>query len=332
MTWFVRAAAAIAATTAACGGAAPDTLTTLWLRARATNVCPNPGRPVQLVVIGMSRDGRRVTTPTAGATLDDDRTLRPDRFRVRASRGRVDDRLFYVPPVSALDLLEHHSVAFEARDARQPELTARTQLPIDFRCGGAVALAGSPGRAGDDSSSGTPGDPGPTIEVSVGYVLSQLHGQLVLARIRGPREVATYALIAPGSAPLVIDARGGDGGDGGDGRPAPSTIRTSRELEAASGPAVPPGNGADGGAGGRVILRIDRTHPELRRSIEILVDGGRGGRVGTAPSDAPAATAGNPGPPGRAEVLHDDPAVLFGDEIAAGVPIIVGRARSTELR
>jgi hypothetical protein len=323
----------------ACGGgqlpppssapsAAPPMLTSLRLAlSEGSAVCPGAMTPMQMVVAGMTSDGRQLATPTSfrqGQPWLEEHGLPWARFSVTASAGMVTPIDLYVPPPSMLDLVETSHVEFRAQDRAQPGLVTSTQVPVDFKCGAFLAMRGRTGGEG-----GIAGSPGASVEVRVGRLTSRVHGPLILARVDSYLG-RFYYLLAPGGAPLTIDLRGGDGGPGGSGERTQlgysgydrhgDPVGASLDIQAS------PGQGGAGGQGGAAVIHVDKTDRLLASAIRVINTGGNGGAPGENTRGTGAfehvtarSSEGAPGYAGpQTQITFDDPKSLFADEIALG--------------
>ncbi len=213
------------------------------------------------------------------------------------------------------------------------------------------ATDGENGGNGQDGGNGGPGGPGPRVEAVAGLVDSPRQGRLVLVRVGNH-----YALTDPRAGkPIVVVASGGAGGSGGrGGNGGNGGFGGSNNIEGGGdggnggdgGDGGRGGAGGDGGDGGSIVLYYDRNHPELADLVALSTEGGpggsggfggyggspgpggssasgtkgTGGRSGVSGESGPSGRPGRAG--GRAERVAAPLERLFGDEIAAGIPLV----------
>jgi hypothetical protein len=289
------------------------------------------GRPPQLKAVVNTTDGKRYETWAANDPQKDGK-LQFTAFEWGVTAGSVGEDGVYSPPPDPFATLDQ-TVTIRARVAGNPNVQAELSLEPAYDCGASADASGTPGRSGaygqsgragrsgesgnsdkqatDGENGGSGGDGGEgssgasaaPVEVALGYVRSQKHGMLVLARVTRLDSPSNswYFLLDPKGAPLVIVAAGGDGGDGGTGgEGGAGGFGGSNDIEGGGdggnggdgGDGGRGGGGGDGGDGGAVLVRYDRAHPELRQVVSVENHGGRGGYAGGAGS------AGTPGPGG----------------------------------
>jgi hypothetical protein len=310
----------------------PAQLTQIGLAAGdgATAICP--GVPFQVVVTGTDRTGRQLATPTSyrgGAIWYEEHGLPWQRFRLTASVGGITPAAMFAPPPSIFTLAETAAVQVTAQDLAQPNLTAQIRVPVDFHCGQAIAFRGQDGAMGANGSEGGAGGMGGQVQISVGRLETRAHGSVIVARVDSAFG-RSYYLLQPGGGPLVVDLTGGNGGHGGEGMRASvqSTDtnaygETSRSNVTYQGP---PGPGGAGGAGGSALIRVDGNDRLLAQAVKVYNPGGAGGEGGM--NGLLQAGAGPQGPAGPLpQISYEDPALLFGDEIAQGFPIATAHTR-----
>ncbi len=296
----------------------------------ATSICP--GAPFQVVVTGTDTAGRQLATPTSyrgGTVWYEEHGLPWQRFRLTTSVGGMTPAAMFAPPPSVFTLAETAAVQVTAQDLAQPNLTAQMSMPVDFRCGQALALRGQPGAMGANGSAGGMGGAGGQVQISVGRLDTRAHGAVILARVDSALG-RNYYLLQPGGGALVVDLTGGDGGTGGEGLRASLQYTDTNAYGETDQSKVtyqgPPGPGGAGGAGGSALIRVDGNDRLLAQAVKVYNPGGSGGEGGVNGRGVGAVQAGA-GPQGPAgplpQISYEDPALLFADEIAQGFPIAV---------
>lgn len=298
----------------------------------ATAICP--GAPFQVVVSGVTTDGRQLATPTSyrgGLAWFEEHGLPWQRFQLSASVGAMSPAALFVPPPSIFSLAETQTVSIHAVDLANPRVVADAQFPVDFHCAQALALRGQPGGGGVNGAAGQQGGMGGQVEIRVGRINTRAHGAVILARVDSALG-RNYYLLQPGGGALVVDLAGGPGGRGGEGLRASITYRdtdsqgnTDRSEATYQGP---PGPGGAGGPGGTALIRVDGSDRLLAQAVKVYNPGGAGGEGGVNGRGYGAVQAGA-GPAGPAgplpQISYEDPASLFSDELAQGFPIAVPR-------
>jgi hypothetical protein len=228
-------------------------------------------------------------------------------------------------PADALSLLER-PVEFAGELVKQPGVKTTLRLTASYDCDQTAAFparAGRPGGVG--GMRGEPGENGLDLEVGVTYVKSAAGQKVVLVKAVPSVGPSQYFLLAPGRK-LSLDVRGGDGGRGGDGKVTGSGVGgggfRGGVAFTASSVNFSRGLGGDGGNGGRVTVRIDERHPELRSVVSAVNPGGRGGLPGDGEGDA-TTSAGRPGRPGPAASQQNQRVdEIFKEELDAGLSIL----------
>ena len=296
----------------------------------ATAICP--GAPFQVVVTGTAADGRQLATPTSyrgGAVWYEEHGLPWQRFQISSSVGSITPAAMFAPPPSIFTLAETTTVAVHAVDLANPQLTADASFPVDFHCAQALSLRGQPGTPGANGSSGQQGGMGGQVEIRIGRLATRAHGNVILARVDSALG-RNYYLLQPGGGALVVDLAGGPGGAGGEGLHASLEYRDTDSEGNVDRSSVtyqgPPGPGGAGGPGGSAIVRVDGSDRLLVQAVKVYNPGGPGGEGGRNGRGFGAVQAGG-GPAGPAgplpQISYEDPASLFGEEIAQGFPIAI---------
>jgi len=276
--------------------------------ARVSTVCssPYPLDTVQPILV-VGQDQR----PIQQRRDDYGRPL----FRVRASFGQLSPDLQYDPPRDLLPLLGKELVLDVAVSVEQENLTGRLIVPPRYDCPQIMNLAGRSGREGWQATPAEDGEPGPQVRVAIGYMTGPKGETLVLVRVDDASGMRGRTLLRSDAPPLQIVI---DGGPGGPADPRRSLVKT-----VVGQGRLPYGGG--GGDGGAAEISFDQSFPELERKVVVLNRGGLGG---------PGVRGyGRPGRPGA--IPHAAPApveMLFGDEIARGVPIRQGRGDAAGAR
>lgn len=320
-SWLAAVAFAVACGGGSAGGPRHATLdpgrtTALALTAvgGATTFCPNAA-PVQLHAVVTVEGGSTLETWVDGQSQEG--RLGFDAFAFTASAGEVVDGKLVLPsdPFALID----RKLEITARVTGKPAVEAKLSLTPEWNCGGSAEMTGAagepgarggdgvpgregrsadsvtkaengePGEKGLDGSAGRPGGPGPTIDVALGRIVTQTHGELVLVRT----SLRSY-LFDPAGGPLggqfSIVARGGDGGAGGAGGTGGNGGDggdTSAEgglggNGADGAPGGGGGRGGDGGPGGTIRIQFDSRHPELMQAVKLDNGGGKPGARGPA--------------------------------------------------
>ena len=291
-----------------------------------------PGDPPQLKVVVTTAAGTVFET-WAQADKVRDGKLAFSSFEWSPSAGAVSEDGVYLAPADPLATLDS-IVTVNARVAGNPHVQAQLQLEASYRCGAQVDVSGAsgrdgrsgePGRDGRSGESGNrdrravdgeragqggPGGDGqsgtsaPPVEVVLGYLRSDKHGPLIVARVTRMDSPGTfrYYLLDPQGAPLQVIAAGGDGGNGGrGGAGGAGGAGGSNDIEG-GGDGADGGDGGDGGLGGAggdgadggaVLVRYDRAHPELQRAVRVENRGGRAGYAGNGGAGAGAGQGGS---------------------------------------
>jgi hypothetical protein len=345
--------------------------------------CPN-GTPAQMRVVATVAGGKQQTTWAQGESRDG--KLEHAAFTWTTDVGAIDgDGILRLPadPFAVVDRTITVGVQVPGKPELGGQLTL---APVFDCGGMAVfsGAAGEPGRVGADGRLGRNGDsghsskqatdgengqsgqdggdagdggPGPALEVALGYVDTERHGRLALIRIAAAGGGATvhHALFDPAGLPFSVGALGGAGGPGGPGgQGGQGGFGGSNNIQGGGdggnggdgGDGGRGGHGGDGGDGGSILVRVDRSHPELARQVRFDTSGGpgggggypggagpggpggssasgaagQGGRFGVAGSSS--GEGGRAGRNGPAVKLVKEPAKqLFADEIARGIRI-----------
>ena len=210
------------------------------------------------------------------------------------------------------------SFTIRARIPARPDLRGELRVFPRFDCGGGADYRGYFGTAGSSGQNGEDGGAGPSLEVALAYVETNLHGRLVLVRVRDlDRGTVAHFLVDPQAAnKFVVSADGGDGGDGGGGSDGSDGSSGSSGSDGTSGSTCQDGgdgsdggnggdgsggtsggNGGYGGEGGYIRVVYPAAFPELVRAVIFSAEGGRGVRAAAA---AMAATAARAVPAGAA--------------------------------
>ncbi len=347
-----------------------------------TTFCPSGDAP-QVKVVATTRDGKRIETWTAGGGRDG--KLDFTAFEWNVSAGALDAEGRYLSPADPFAVLDQE-VTIQARVAGNPAVHGTLALSPTFACGGVAQFSGAGGETGThgaqgrngrggesgnsdkqatdaergqnggDGRDGRAGADGPKVEVALGVVQSEKHGELVLARVTiAGSNLGRYFLLDPKGQPLLVMAQGGRGGDGGSGGQGGSGgFGGSNDIVGGGdggnggdgGDGGRGADGADGGSGGEVTVRFDKRRPELKQIVRVDTSGGQGGSAGNGgmagtPGPGGSSASGQRGEGGRVGVAGEpgqrsgrrgadgpparfsgeDPAKLFSGEMAQGVKI-----------
>jgi hypothetical protein len=297
----------------------------------ATAICP--GAPFQVVVTATDTRGRKLATPTSyrgGAVWYEEHGLPWARFRLTSNVGGITPAAMFVPPPSIFDLAETKAVELRAQDLAQPNLTAAISVPVDFHCGQALALRGQQGASGTNGAAGQMGGAGGQVNIAIGRLDTRAHGSVILVRVDSGLG-RNYYLLQPGGGALVVDLSGGPGGAGGEGLHASMQYTDTNSDGTTDQSKItyqgPPGPGGSGGAGGSALIRIDASDRLLAQAVKVYNPGGPGGEGGV--NRGAYGSQGGTGPMGPAgplpQITYEDPASIFGEEIAQGFPIAVSQ-------
>jgi hypothetical protein len=226
-------------------------------------------------------------------------------------------------PVASLE----QSVTITITSKSRPELTASVTLAPDYALGATLNFDGEQGDEGPrgtlpaDGKKGGPGKKGKDakpVEVSLSYVATKAHGQLVVARASSEDGKAA-CVFDPSKLKLKLWARGGKGGMGGDGHPgkdAPQGAKPQSHLAQKGGAG---GKGGRGGKGAPVTVVYDSAHPELAKLVVVDNGGGDGGDLGSfgqggnynyreqGAAEQTGGEAGDQGEPGEVGEAGPDP-------------------------
>jgi hypothetical protein len=273
--------------------------------------CSSPYPLGQLQARLTTADHRVFVTPLQtpnGPTTGGLPSLEPSEIAWNLSFGQFTQDLGYLPPVDLLPVMGSNLIV-TAWLARQPNVHAQLVIAPRFDCPQFLNLSGRNGAMGSTASNGQMGQPGPAVQVSVGYVTGPNNSRLVLVRVDDARGMLVRTVLAAEAPPLQICVDGGPGGVGG----------VSFQAGYPVGPLhveLPQGMGGDGGEGGTAVVSYDRDAPELERRVVVLNRGGPGG-MGPYGRGRP----GRNGPVPRSN--PGDVRELFRDELAHGLPVQV---------
>jgi hypothetical protein len=220
------------------------------------------------------------TSPGAGG-----RVLSASDLTWRVNIGQFTPDLVYVPPIDVLPVVGGDLVV-DVSVAKQPAVHARLAVKAQFDCRQFLDLSGRDGAAAYFSRPATPGEPGPAVQIALGYVNGPTQKPLVLVKVEDAAGVRARTVLSPDGPPLQIFLDGGAGGLGG----------------------------GDGGDGGAALIVYEEGQPELEQRVKVFNRGG--------PAGAGADTTGRPGRQGAIPRTEPGSArLLFREEIEHGAPI-----------